>query len=223
MKLKEKLTKFFSSKPPVWRKETNYVIEFAFKHNGKNYYQMSDYTNIPCERAFTAVSYYDELSMKCDRVFLLAHNEAIETACNNGKLTEVVKLNHDLKLRLSLVSDPDLLLKLASVVFFDENDSPLVYDFAYNEKKIKTSPDIISNIIKEFLKAETQFIKVNNDFNKMIKTTIVNITKQVECNIKLDNNNFIIKYRDYIKIFTNPIRLFIKTNRRGYRSRKKVC
>lgn len=137
MKLKEKLTKFFSSKPPVWRKETNYVIEFAFKHNGKNYYQMSDYTNIPCERAFTAVSYYDELSMKCDRVFLLAHNEAIETACNNGKLTEVVKLNHDLKLRLSLVSDPDLLLKLASVVFFDENESPLVYDFAYNEKKIK--------------------------------------------------------------------------------------
>lgn len=137
MKLREKLTKFFSSKPPVWRKETNYVIEFAFKHNGKNYYQMSDYTNIPCERAFTAVSYYDELSMKCDRVFLLAHNEAIETACNNGKLTEVVKLNHDLKLRLSLVSDPDLLLKLASVVFFDENESPLVYDFAYNEKKIK--------------------------------------------------------------------------------------
>jgi hypothetical protein len=137
MKLKEKLTKFFSSKPPVWRKETNYVIEFAFKHNGKNYYQMSDYTNIPCERAFTAVSYYDELSMKCDRVFLLAHNEAIETACNNGKLTEVVKLNHDLKLRISLVSDPDLLLKLASVVFFDENESPLVYDFAYNEKKIK--------------------------------------------------------------------------------------
>ena len=137
MKLKEKLTKFFSSKPPIWRKETNYVIEFAFKHNGKNYYQMSDYTNIPCERAFTAVSYYDELSMKCDRVFLLAHNEAIETACNNGKLTEVVKLNHDLKLRLSLVSDPDLLLKLASVVFFDENESPLGYDFAYNEKKIK--------------------------------------------------------------------------------------
>lgn len=137
MKLKEKLTKFFSSKPPVWRKETNYVIEFAFKHNGKNYYQMSDYTNIACERAFTAVSYYDELSMKCDRVFLLAHNEAIETACNNGKLTDVVKLNHDLKLRLSLVSDPDLLLKLASVVFFDENESPLVYDFAYNEKKIK--------------------------------------------------------------------------------------
>lgn len=137
MKLKEKLTKFFSSKPPVWRKETNYVIEFAFKHNGKNYYQMSDYTNIPCERAFTAVSYYDELSMKCDRVFLLSHNEAIETACNNGKLTEVVKLNHDLKLRLSLVSDPDLLLKLASVVFFDDNESPLVYDFAYNEKKLK--------------------------------------------------------------------------------------
>jgi hypothetical protein len=137
MKLKEKLTKFFSSKSPKWSKETNYVIEFAFKHNGKNYYQMSDYINIPCERAFTAVSYYDELTMKCDRAFLLAHNEAIENACNNGKLTEVVKLNHDLKLRLSLVSDPDLLLKLASVVFFDDNESPLVYDFAYNEKKLK--------------------------------------------------------------------------------------
>ncbi len=74
--------------------------------------------------------------MKCDRTFLLAHNEAIENACNNGKLTEVVRLNLDLKHRLSFVSDPDLLLKLASVVYFDENESPTTYDFKYNEKKI---------------------------------------------------------------------------------------
>jgi hypothetical protein len=84
--------------------------------------------------------------------------------------------------------------KLTNIYYFNKMISE------YNEKKIKTTPDIILNIIKEFITAEQQFIKVNDEFNKMIKTSLININKQVECSIKLDNNNFIIKYRDYIKI-----------------------
>ena len=72
----------------------------------------------------------------------------------------------------------------------------------YNEKKIKISPDIILNIEKEFINAEKQFIKVNNEFNQIIKTSIINMNKQVECTMTLDSTNgiFIIKYRDYVKI-----------------------
>lgn len=182
--------KIFNSKPPKWRKQTDYVIEFAFNHNGKNYYQLSDYINIPCERAFTAVSYYDELTMKCDRAFLLAHNEAIETACNNGKLTEVVRLNHDLKIRLSLVSDPDLLLKLASVVFFDENESPLVYDFAYNEKKIN---EWKKDKLKDFFKVlPIQNLIPSLDFSKIDLETFTTMNHEVRQLTVLQIDNILL-------------------------------
>jgi hypothetical protein len=82
------------------------------------------------------MAYYEEFKMKCDKNFLIAHTEAIENACNNGKLNEVVRLTQDIRQRLSFISDPDLLLKLASVVYFDIKEDPTVYDFGYNEKKI---------------------------------------------------------------------------------------
>ena len=132
----QKLTNLFKKKEPVWSKKSDYVIEFAFTFNGTDYYQMSDYINIPCERAFTAMSYYEEFKMKCDKTFLLGHTEAVENACNAGKLNEVVRLTQDIRQRLNFISDPDLLLKLASVVFFDIKEDPTVYDFGYNEKKI---------------------------------------------------------------------------------------
>lgn len=132
----QKLTNLFKKKEPVWSKKSDYVIEYAFTFDGVDYYQMSDYINIPCERAFTAMAYYEEFKMKCDKNFLIAHTEAIENACNNGKLNEVVRLTQDIRQRLSFISDPDLLLKLASVVYFDIKEDPTVYDFGYNEKKI---------------------------------------------------------------------------------------
>ena len=72
----------------------------------------------------------------------------------------------------------------------------------YNEKKIKLTPDIILNIEKEFINAEKQFIKVNDEFSQIIKNTVININKQVECSMTLDSHNstFTIKYRDYVKI-----------------------
>ena len=85
--------------------------------------------------------------------------------------------------------------KIKNIYYFEKMISE------YNEKKIKLSPDIILNIEKEFISAEKQFIKINNDFAHMIKNTIVNINKQVECSMTLDSNsNFTIKYRDYVKI-----------------------
>ena len=86
--------------------------------------------------------------------------------------------------------------KIKNIYYFEKMISE------YNEKKIKLSPDIVLNIEKEFIKAEKEFIKVNTEFNQILKTSIVNINKQVECSMTLDSNNstFIIKYRNYIKI-----------------------
>jgi hypothetical protein len=128
--------------------------------------------------------------MKCDRKFLLAHNEAIETACNNGKLTEVVKLNHDLKLRLSLVSDPDLLLKLASVVFFDDNESHLVYDFAYNEKKLKEWKK--DKLMDFFQVLPLQNLIPSLDFSKIDLKTFIKMNHEVRQLAVLQIDNILL-------------------------------
>jgi hypothetical protein len=86
--------------------------------------------------------------------------------------------------------------KIRNIYYFEKMISE------YNEKKIKLTPEIILNIEKEFINAEKQFIKVNDEFSQIIKNTIINMNKQVECSMTLDSHNatFTIKYRDYVKI-----------------------
>jgi len=86
-------------------------------------------------------------------------------------------------------------INLSNIYYFNKMISE------YNEKKIKITPEITVSIINEFIKAEEQFVKLNNDFKKMIETQIINLNKQIECSIKLENDTyFIIKYKDYTKI-----------------------
>ena len=88
--------------------------------------------------------------------------------------------------------------KLCSIFYFNKMINE------YNEKKIKVSTEIISKILKEFIKANNEFIKCNTEFKHMIETQIINLGKQIECSIKLENDtHFIIKYRDYTKIINS--------------------
>ena len=88
--------------------------------------------------------------------------------------------------------------KLCSIFYFNKMINE------YNEKKIKVSTEIISKIEKEFIKANNEFRKRHTEFKHMIETQIINLGKQLECSIKLENNtHFIIKYRDYTKIINS--------------------
>jgi hypothetical protein len=49
----------------------------------------------------------------------------------------IAQLNLNLKERLELMPLPDFVYKLASVIFFDNTESPYSYSFEYNKKKIE--------------------------------------------------------------------------------------
>lgn len=128
----------FWKKAPKWtRTQYPWAISPAFKLDGIQYYEVDDYVNIPCQRALTAITYYEELSMKCTKDFLVGHVEAMVAALNKGKLNVAFQLTSDLRHRLDFVYEPDILMKLASVVYFDANEDPTTYDFEYNKKKIE--------------------------------------------------------------------------------------
>lgn len=125
---------------PRFKLSNDVIIKEAFTCGGVVYSQFDDPFNMPYERALTALSFYEELRMRTTREFLVLHCNAVESILNNPKqikIGELAILNKQLKERLEWILEPELLYKLASVVFFDNTESPTKYDYKYGQKKIK--------------------------------------------------------------------------------------
>jgi len=132
----------------------NYKIVPAFIIEGVQYYEFEDPFHIALGRGMSANEYFSEFSMKCSREYLQAYCAAVNNCLNNAKqveLTKVVKLTTQLQERLDMIFDVDLLYKLASVIYFDKNESPYEYDFKYNLEKIQIwkKKDLTSYFLQE--------------------------------------------------------------------------
>ena len=162
---------------PKWHKDNRHIIVPAFEFKGVQYYQIDDYMNIPCQRALEAIRVYEEFDNRCSKAFLLAQCEAIDNAVNKGLLTEVARINKDIKDRLNMIYSPDLIINLASIVYFDENENPMTYEVDYNKKKVIAwregglDPFFWSLPLKELLPSL--------DFSKVDSLTITNLNKEI--------------------------------------------
>lgn len=119
-----------------------HIITYAFSIGERHYFRFDDPLNTPYDRALKTLVYYKELDMNCDRAFITAHTQAFDnalkqTSINIDTLVELKQLNDQLKARLELPKEPELMYKLASVVFFDQSENPYVYEFKYGVNKIK--------------------------------------------------------------------------------------
>jgi hypothetical protein len=120
---------------PVTKHETKY----AFTCGGVDYYQFDDFNNTPAMRGMKTVVFFEEMKMKCTVDFLKLHVEAVDNLVRSTKIDifEIKKLNDQLKQRLDLALDHELIYKLASIVFFDKKENIEDFDFGYNAKKIQ--------------------------------------------------------------------------------------
>lgn len=124
---------------PIFLADIHGIIE-AFKMDGKTYYQYEDTVHTPAGRAMQALIFYEEFNQRCTREYLQAHTKAMRILLSDPKainIMEISRLNINLEERLNLALLPDHIYKLASVVFFDETESPYTYSQKYNEKKIE--------------------------------------------------------------------------------------
>ncbi len=136
------------------QKTSKTPIKRAFTNGGVQYYQLKDLFAQNCLRSFAAISFYEELRMKCTREFLVKHIDKQEElkkgiknslTINNGSLNlqlsfelieESITLDGHIKERLQLIYEPDSVMKLASIVFFDSKEDPLNYDHAHGIEKV---------------------------------------------------------------------------------------
>ncbi len=117
-----------------------YCVVEAFQLGGTNYYMFDQTAEVPTGRMLAALAVYTEMEMKVDKEYLELHTKAMEKLLSDPKkinISYIVQINMNLKERLELMPLPDFVYKLASVIFFDETESPYSYSFEYNKKKIE--------------------------------------------------------------------------------------
>jgi len=118
---------------------TETIIEEAFSVGGETYYRFTDINNLPYKRGLMAFSVYNELDMRCTREYLMLHVDAIEKILSKSEINvyDIKRLNDQMKQRLQLTTDVELMYNLASVAFFDKNENPDNYDPVYCKKKVE--------------------------------------------------------------------------------------
>jgi hypothetical protein len=113
--------------------------QYVFSSGGTDYYQFADFNNIPALRGMKTMVFYEEMKMKCSLEYLKMHTEAVDnilTAKDKIDIFDLKKLNDQLKQRLDIALETELVYKIASIVFFDSKEDVRDYDFSYNAKKI---------------------------------------------------------------------------------------
>ena len=124
-------------------KDRHDQIEFAFTSGGINYFRFSSDVNIPFQRAVAARDILTEELWQINPAVLQSWNEAlIQLVINqktpaDKKLYEIGIMANRLKEQLSMSFSLTRTFKLASVMYFDETENPLDYQYPYNQQKMK--------------------------------------------------------------------------------------
>lgn len=151
MTIIERLKAFGKQKTELkqWDLKTGHVVKPKFMCDGIQYYELADTFNTFTDRGMQALRVYEEWNMRCTKDYLLAYLEADEKLFSNPNeinVLQIANLRNMLKERLEfIVPTPQLIYNMAAVAFFDENESPYLYDDKYCREKIerwKKSKDV---------------------------------------------------------------------------------
>jgi len=167
--------------------EQKHMIEFAFEVAGMKYYQFDDVFNLPYERGLMALAVYEEVRMRCSREYLSKHVDACRKILHDSKIDiyKLNALNEQMSDRLDLAIDTDLLYKLASVVYFDKNENPAVYEPEYCNKKIafwRGNKDVNAFFLQKPLVELIPFLK-DVDFDLNTYSEMVGATNKIHSEI----------------------------------------
>jgi hypothetical protein len=112
-------------------------IIYAFTFNGVRYFHFSSFDEMPVHRAITADVFLKEMNEGINKDKQLLFMESIKDSLNRGNLMDAAKYLGFLEDLMTLVFQPDTYLKLASVYYLSEKESPFYFDYGYNVKKVQ--------------------------------------------------------------------------------------
>ena len=118
--------------------KTEHPVDYLFTLDGIKHYRYKDISKTNCQRMFASNDYFNELSMRCSREYLQEHTKAMDAILSSKTIDiqKVSQLNLQLKERLDMIHESDMIYKIASVIIFDTTENPHDYDFKYGQEKI---------------------------------------------------------------------------------------
>ena len=123
-----------------WSLAEGHVVVPAFIDRGVQYYEIKDLFNTFSNRGMMALQVYEEWDMRLKKEDLQDFILAFEKTLSSPKeinILNLVKIVNMLKERVNFpIATADIYYKMASVRYFDENESPYTYDPEYNKGKI---------------------------------------------------------------------------------------
>jgi hypothetical protein len=123
---------------------TDYPLLYAFSVGDRDYYRFENVEQMPAARTLGALKYYTMLRAACDTDYLSAHVAKVREIYQDPKkirLDEIIRLNEQMAERLEMLSrfpPQDMVYRYASVIYFDDKESPYHYDEGYQDKKIES-------------------------------------------------------------------------------------
>ena len=118
-------------------------IEYAFTSGGVNYFKFVAEVNVPFQRAVAARDIFTEELWQINPDYLRGWNNGLinllmdKKKKDEKKLYEIGILASRLKEQMEMSVSLLRQLKLATVVYFDEQENPLDYQYPYNKSKLE--------------------------------------------------------------------------------------
>ncbi len=137
-------------------------IEEAFRANGKQYYRFNKELNMPWGRYMYLQTFLYEQNLRIEASMLKKYMENLTKILNGNKgvieLGKAFQIIGQILSRCELAFEVDTTYRLASVIYFDENENLYEYDKEYNDtnkiaawKEAKTVDFFYIQPMKEFL------------------------------------------------------------------------
>lgn len=195
----ERLTPVYMGVCPPERWDT---IEYAFTSGGIDYFRFSSEVNIPFQRAIAAREILTEELWQINPTVLRGWTESLIGVITDDKkkpekkLYELGILAHRLKEQMDLSFSLTRQLKLATVVYFDENENPLDYQYPYNKSKLEhwTKHNDIQGFFLNLpayllLPSGTELTKNFPTYLQAESQNLQNLLKHIISNMPLDSSN----------------------------------
>lgn len=182
---------------PSFPVEVKEPVVFAFALKGVNYWKFPDIQKTPSLRGLDAIVFYEEFKKRTTKELYQEEMEAetillrdvrlalsgaqgrINLAAAFASLADWEKILRHREERLKFIVEPDLVWKLASIVYFDETENPNRYDMVYNlEKKIPFWKEQVSEEDFFLSKPIEELVPYLNEY-KATLPTILSVTRMV--------------------------------------------
>lgn len=151
---------FKKKKEKTWNLQEGHVVIPAFIDRGVQYYEIKDLFNTFSNRGMMALQVYEEWDMRLKKEDLLDFILAFEKILGSPKeinILNLVKVVNMLKERVNFpIATEDIYYKMASVRYFDMNESPYTYDPEYNKGKVARWKEASSTVDPFFISQRLQ-------------------------------------------------------------------